>query len=160
MRRAISRRNDDANGVAEREFASIVYGRNTPYGWEIEYADVDKIQRQNMLDFYHRYYSPANLKLEIYGDFNTAEMKTKLEQILGAWKFTQPPVPPFPKVQAVPAPGVYVAAKTDVTQTFFNVAHLGGELHDKHYPALAVPAHILRARFSTPPSPPLPTTHT
>ncbi len=149
MRSAISRRNDEANGVAEREFASIVYGRNTPYGWEIEYADVDNIQRQDMLDFYHRYYFPANVMLEIYGDFNTAEMKTKLEQVLGSWKYTQPPVPRFPKVQAGPAPGVYVAAKTDVTQTFFNVGHLSGELRDKDYPALEVAAQILGGGFSS-----------
>jgi len=149
MRSAISRRNDDANGVSDREFAGIVYGRNTPYGWDIEYADVDNIQRQDMLDFYHRYYFPANVMLEIYGDFNTAEMKTKLEQILGSWKYTQPPVPPFPKVQAIPAPGVYVAAKTDVTQTFFNVGHLGGELRDKDYPALEVAAQILGGGFSS-----------
>jgi zinc protease len=149
MRSAISRRNDDANGIAEREFASILYGRNTPYGWEIEYSDVDNIQRQDMLDFYHRYYFPANVMLEVYGDFNSAEMKTKLEQILGSWKYAQPPVPPFPKVQAVAAPGVYVAAKTDVTQTFFNVGHLGGELRDKDYPALEVAAQILGGGFSS-----------
>jgi zinc protease len=149
MRSSISRRNDDANGVSDREFASIIYGRNTPYGWEVEYADVDNIQRQDMLDFYHRYYFPANIMLEIYGDFNTAEMKARLEQVLGAWKYTQPPVPPFPKVQAVPAPGVFVAAKTDVTQTFFNVGHLGGELRDKDYPALEVAAQILGGGFSS-----------
>jgi zinc protease len=149
MRSAISRRNDDANGVSDREFASIVYGRNTPYGWDIEYADVDNIQRQDMLDFYHRYYFPANVRLEIYGDFDTTEMKAKLEQILGSWKYTQQPVPPFPKVEAVRAPGVFVAAKTDVTQTFFNVGHLGGELRDKDYPALEVAAQILGGGFSS-----------
>src|SRR5207253_6153909 len=65
------------------------------------------------------------------------------------WKYTQPPVPSFPKVQAVAAPGVYVAAKTDVTQTFFNVGHLGGELRDKDYPALEVAAQILGGGFSS-----------
>jgi zinc protease len=149
MRSAISRRNDDANAIAEREFSSIIYGRNTPYGWEIEYSDVENIQRQDMLDFYHRYYFPANIMLEIYGDFNASEMKTKLEQTLGSWKYTQPPVPPFPKVQATAAPGVYVAAKTDVTQTFFNVGHLGGELRDPDYPALEVAAQILGGGFSS-----------
>src|ERR1700694_5870129 len=33
----ISRRNDDAEGVAEREFTNIIYGRNNPYGWQVEY---------------------------------------------------------------------------------------------------------------------------
>jgi zinc protease len=34
-RSGISRRNDDPDGIADREFADIVYGRNTPYGWSI-----------------------------------------------------------------------------------------------------------------------------
>jgi zinc protease len=149
LRSEISRRNDDAGGIAEREFANIIYGRNTPYGWQIEYADVDAIHRQDLVDFYHRYYFPANMILEVYGDFSTSEMKTKLEQLLGSWKYTQAPVPAFPKVQANPAPGVFLASKSDVTQTFFNVGELGGEYRDKDYPALEVAAQILGGGFSS-----------
>src|SRR5262249_13544502 len=36
-RSGISRRNDDAGGIASREFASTIYGRETPWGWTIEY---------------------------------------------------------------------------------------------------------------------------
>ena len=70
IRSDISRRNDDAGGIADREFSDILYGRNTPYGWHIEYADIDNIQREDLLDFYKRYYFPANIMLEIYGDFS------------------------------------------------------------------------------------------
>jgi zinc protease len=149
LRSEISRRNDDPGGIAEREFSDILYGRNTPYGWRIEYAHVDNIQRQDLVDFYHRYYFPSNIMLEIYGDFSAADMKTKLEQLLGSWKYTQPPVPPFPKVQQPATPGVFLATKTDVTQTFFNVGHLGGELRDKDYPALEVASQILGGGFSS-----------
>ena len=149
LRSEISRRNDDPGGIAEREFSSILYGRNTPYGWTIEYAHVDNIQRQDLVDFYHRFYFPSNIMLEIYGDFSATDMKTKLEQLLGSWKYAQPPVPPFPKVQQPPTPGVFLATKTDVTQTFFNVGHLGGELRDKDYPALEVASQILGGGFSS-----------
>jgi zinc protease len=145
----ISRRNDDADGIAEREFANIIYGRNTPYGWQIEYADVNRIQRQDLVDFYRRYYFPSNIMLEIYGDFSTAQMKSQLEDLLGGWKYTQPPVPAFPKVHEAPAPGMFLATKNDVTQTFFKVGHLGGELREKDYPALEVAAEILGGGFSS-----------
>ncbi len=145
----ISRRNDDAEGVAEREFTNVIYGRNTPYGWQVEYADVNNIQRQDLVDFYKRYYFPANVMLEIYGDFSTAQMKTELEQLFGGWTYSQPAVPAFPKVREMPAPGMYLAAKNDVTQTFFHVGHLGGELRDKDYPALEVAAEILGGGFSS-----------
>ena len=149
LRSEISRRNDDAGGIAEREFSDIIYGRNTPYGWRIEYADVDAIHRQDLVDFYHRYYFPANIILEVYGDFSANDMKAKLEQLLGDWKYTQPQVPAFPKVEAKPAPGVFLATKTDVTQTFFNIGELGGEYRDKDYPALEVAAQILGGGFSS-----------
>ena len=148
-RSEISRRNDDPGGIAEREFSDIVYGRNSPYGWQIEYADVDNIHRQDLVNFYQRYYFPSNIMLEIYGDFSTADMKTKLEQLLGSWKYSQAPVPAFPKVEQPATPGVFLATKTDVTQTFFNVGHLGGELRDKDYPALEVASEILGGGFAS-----------
>jgi len=146
-RSGISRRNDDPDGIADREFSDIVYGRNTPYGWSIEYADIDNIQRQDLIDFYHRYYFPANITMEVIGDFSTADMKSKLEQLLGSWKYTQPTVPAFPKVEDKAAPGLYLATKDDTTQTFFHVGELGGELRDKDYPALEVAADILGGGF-------------
>jgi zinc protease len=149
LRSEISRRNDDAGGIAGREFSDILYGRNTPYGWRIEYADVDNIQRQDLLNFYHRYYFPSNMMLAIYGDFSAVEMKARLEQLLGSWKYTQPAVPAFPKVQQSAMPGVFLATKSDVTQTFFDVGHLGGELRDKDYPALEVASEILGGGFSS-----------
>ncbi len=145
----ISRRNDDAGGVAEREFDNIIYGRNTPYGWQTEYAHIDNIQREDLVKFYRRYYFPANMMLEIYGDFSAAQMKNKLEQMFGGWTYTQPPVEAFPKVREAAAPGVFLAAKDDVTQTFFHVGHLGGQLRDKDYPALEVAAEILGGGFSS-----------
>jgi zinc protease len=148
-RSGISRRNDDPDGIADREFSDIVYGRNNPYGWSIEYADIDNIQRQDLIDFYHRYYFPANITMEVIGDFSIADMKGKLEQVLGSWKYTQPAVPAFPKVEDKPAPGVFLATKDDTTQTFFHVGELGGELRDKDYPALEVASEILGGGFSS-----------
>ncbi len=76
-------------------------------------------------------------------------MKAKLEQILGSWKYTQPAVPAFPKVEEKAEPGVFLASKDDTTQTFFHVGELGGELRDKDYPALEVASEILGGGFSS-----------
>ena len=149
MRSAISRRNDDPSGIGAREFANLVYGRNTPFGWDVNYEHIDRIHRQDLVDFYHRYYFPSNIILGIYGDFSTAEMKARLENLFGGWTYTQPSVPKFPSVVGTPVPGVFMAEKGDVTQTFFEIGHLGGTLNDKDYPALAVAADILGGGFSS-----------
>ncbi len=146
-RSGIARRNDDADGIPDRELMRIMYGRDTPYGWQMEYTDLDHIHRDDLVAFYHRYYFPKNLMLEVYGDFNTAAMKDKLEKMFGGWKVDQPPVPAFPPVTAKPAPGIYLADKPDVTQTFFAIGELGGMLRDPDYAALTVAADILGGGF-------------
>jgi zinc protease len=149
LRSAISRRNDDAGGISQREFTNIVYGRNTPYGWQIEYSTVNRITRDDLIAFYKRYYFPANILLAIWGDFDTAQMKARLEKVFGGWNYQQPKVPPFPKVENRHVPGVYLARKDDVTQTFFALGHLGGELRDKDFAALEVMADILGGGFKS-----------
>ena len=147
IRAGIARRNDDANGVAQREFASIVYGRNTPYGWQIEYSTIDRISREDLAAFYQRYFFPANVMLAVWGDFRSADMKAKLETVFAGWRVTQPAVPAFPEVRQSSAPGICLATKTDVAQTFFAVGQLGGVLRDKDFPALDVMADILGGGF-------------
>ena len=84
MKSEISRRNDDAAGISQREFANIVYGPKTPYGWMYEYATVDNIKREDIEKFYHRYFFPANTIIAIQGDFDAPEMKTKLQTMFGS----------------------------------------------------------------------------
>jgi zinc protease len=148
-RSAIARRNDDANGIPDREMARIVYGPSTPYGWQVEYEDLLHIHREDLVQFYRRYYFPKNIMLAVYGDFKIPEMKEKLEKLFAGWTVEQPPVPKFPEVTAKPAPGIYFAEKSDVTQTFFAMGELGGTLRDKDYAALQVAANILGQGFTS-----------
>ena len=148
-RSGISRRNDNAESIAEREFADILYGKDTPYGWSEEYATIGRVTRADLQGFYQRYFFPANVILGIRGDFNTAEMKAAIEKLFADWTVTQPPVPPFPKVGPAPGGGTYLAVKGDVTQTFFAMGHRGGQLNDRDYPALAIMADILGGGFQS-----------
>ena len=148
-RSAIARRNDDASDIPSRELTRILYGQDTPYGWQPEYADLARIHRDDLIAFYQRYYFPKNIMLAVYGDFTAAEMKDKLEKLFADWKVEQPAVPPFPALTPKPAPGIYFASKEDVTQTFFSIGELGGTLRDPDYPALQVAANILGEGFSS-----------
>ncbi|MEO8663523.1 MAG: pitrilysin family protein, partial [Bryobacteraceae bacterium] len=148
-RGGISRRNDDAGEIESDKFNELIYGRDNPYGWRMEYEHVDRIQREDLLQFHKRYFFPANIMLAVQGDFNAAELKAKIEKLFADWTVKQPAVPAFPAVTAKPAPGVFVGPKPDVTQTFFRLGHLGGLLSDKDYPALEVMGDILAGSFSS-----------
>jgi len=150
LRSGIARRNDDAHGISEREFDSLVYGPKTSYGWQEEYATLDNIKRDDVIKFYQRYYFPANIILAVQGDFSAPELKAKLEKLFASWNASQPAVPAFPPVDPkLSAPGIHVATKTDVTQTSLVLGHLGGELKDKDYPALEVMSDILGGGFQS-----------
>jgi len=112
--------------VAEREFAGVVYGKDSPYGWDMQYATVNRITRADLQDFYKRYFFPANIVLGVWGDFDTAGMKAKIEKLFSDFAVEQPPVPEFPKAGGQAAPGTYLAVKKDVKQTFFSIGQLGG----------------------------------
>ncbi|MBI3210945.1 MAG: insulinase family protein [Candidatus Solibacter usitatus] len=142
-RGGIARRNDQPAGIASREFNRLLYGRNTPWGREMEYETVEKVTREDLLEFHKRYFFPANIVLAVNGDFETAAMRAQLEKLFAGWNAKQGPVPPFPAVTNVPKPGLYFAEKKDVNQTNFRIGHLGGLLNDTNYPAIEVMNDIL-----------------
>jgi len=149
IRGDIARRNDEASEIASREFTNIVYGKNSPYGWDMNYENIDRIQRDDLIAFYKRYFFPANIILAIQGDFSANEMRARIEKLLGDWNYKQSPVPPFPPVNAPDSKGIYLAVKKDVAQTFFQMGHLGGVLKDPDFPALSVMSEILGGSFGS-----------
>ena len=81
-----------------------MYGKDTPYGWQIEYATVNRIARGDLEAFYHRYFFPANVMLAVRGDFDAAQMKAQLEKLFADWTVQQPACPLFRRWQASPRP--------------------------------------------------------
>src|SRR5579863_5581886 len=81
----ISRRNDQAGGIAARESAKLAYGADNPYTREPEYATVAAITRQDLLDWHGKYVHPNNIVFGISGDFDAAAMEAKLRAAFDSW---------------------------------------------------------------------------
>jgi zinc protease len=143
MTSALARRNDDAAKVAQRELTGVLFGRDTPFGWQEQYDSINRIDGTDLRNFYKRYYFPKNVMLAVWGDFDMAAMKAGIAALFAGWTVEQPPVAEFPKVTDTAAPGIYLAEKKDVQNAFFALGHVGGELKDKDYPALQILADIL-----------------
>ncbi len=148
-RSGIARRNDDAGDIAQREFTNLVYGKDNPYGWQMEYEHIDRIEQADLRAFYERYFFPENITLAVYGDFSTDEMKARLEKVFAEWTVKQPPAPPFPPVESKPAGGTWLVEKDDVNQSNVRFGHLGGLLKNEDYPALEVMSTILGGGFQS-----------
>jgi zinc protease len=81
-RSGISRRNDDPGDVASREFGKLIYGADSVYARQTEYATLDAITRDDLVAFHKRFYGPNNMMVAVSGDFNTADMVAKITRPL------------------------------------------------------------------------------
>ncbi len=122
----ISRRNDQAQSIVNREFDKLLYGADSPYARHTEYATIDAIERQDLIDFHGKYFLPNNTILGVWGDFDTDEMVAKLENAFAAWQAQQDFVRPTqPSPDTGSEYGVYYAPKPDVTQSAILMGHPG-----------------------------------
>jgi zinc protease len=144
MRGDIARRNDDPKDIAGREFNKLIYGAQSPYARMVEYATLDAITRQDVVDFYQQYVHPNRIILGIVGDFDTQTLLTRLQQVLGRWQSNpQAPLPPLPTVSPAHTGGVFVVNQPQMTQTDVRIGHLGGTFKSPDYPALSVLNEVL-----------------
>lgn len=139
----ISRRNDDPFEVNNREFRKLIYGSESPYARNTEYATIDDITRDDLVKFHRDYVQPQNLQLAVWGDFKTAEMTDLLKKSLGDWPRGEQATPPPPEVTYDFKSSLNYAEKTDVNQSNIFIGHIGGKMGDPDYPATIVMNSVL-----------------
>ncbi len=144
----ISRRNDDPFSIAFRERAKLVYGPDSPYARVTEYASVSRVNRDDLVNWHHRYVHPNNIILGISGDFESALVEAKLHQAFDSW----PQGPAASKLQLSfhgPKPGIYFAEKSDVTASMVMMVDLGITRDNPDYYAIEVFNQFFGGSFSS-----------
>lgn len=143
QRSGIARRNDEPRSVAIREFQKIIYGANSPYAAQVEYATINAISRDDLVAFHKKYMSPDKIQIGIWGDFDEAKLVAKIKELFGDWPKGTTPVPPLPEVAYKFVNSVNYVEKNDVTQTNILMGHIGGKVTDPDYAARIVMNNIL-----------------
>ncbi len=144
----ISRRNDEASGIAARESTRLAYGADNPYAREPEYSTIAAITRQDLLDWHNTYVHPNQIILGISGDFDAAAMEAKLRAAFEAW----PKGADLPKeeIQYHPAkPGYYLIPKEDVNQSNIHMVALGTTRSNPDFYAISVFNEAFGGGFSS-----------
>ena len=147
---AISRRNDNARQIASREFDKVLYGEDSPYARTPEYYTIDRIKRQDLIDFHDEYFHPNNVILSVWGDFDTEAMEQKIREQFGDWTapdgFT-PPTPPEP--DASRDYSVNFIQKSDVNQSTIYIGHPGEITRQSdNYASVTIMNEVLSGGFS------------
>jgi zinc protease len=141
---------DDPQQVLGLYYYGYLYGTH-PYGRPAggDEITLTQIQRDSITKFYEANYAPGNTLLAVAGEFNTAEMRRKLEDVFGAW----PAHTVKPVAVAADAPvktrRLLLVDKVDATQTYFAFGNLGIARNDPDRIAIRVVNTIFGGRFTS-----------
>jgi zinc protease len=140
---SIARRNDNPDSITSREFRKLVYGADSPYARITEYATLAAISQEDIQSFYQASIRPEETILGIVGDFDSAEMKALIAEYFGPWQpegtGLDTALPPVQQAQA----GVFMVSQPQLTQSYIQLGHLGGQLDYPDHAALAVMNDVL-----------------
>ncbi|MEN6317216.1 MAG: pitrilysin family protein [Syntrophaceae bacterium] len=91
---------DDPQKLAFREFKKLLYVNN-PAGRFSSITSVSNIQRDDLIQFYKKFFNPQNIMISITGDISREQAISKIQQYLGDWNETKKKfdIPPFPVKQ-------------------------------------------------------------
>ena len=148
-RAGIARRNDNPMQLASSEFSKIIYGKESPYARQTEYATIDAVTRADLIEFHKKYIHPSNLQIAVWGDFKKNDIIKDLKKYFGDWKATGETAPPPPEVDYDWSSGVHYAPKTDVNQSNIYIGHIGGLVTDEDYPTRIVMNNIFGGGFGS-----------
>lgn len=143
QRTIISRRNDNVAAITNREFNKLIYGSQSPFSRQSEYATIDAISRDDIVKYYKTYFHPNRMLLAVWGDFNANQMVKKIEVLLSDWPADSGKKPELPIVDYQFANTVSYIQKTDVNQSNIMLGHIGGLMDSPDFPALTIMNRIL-----------------
>ncbi|MGH9866656.1 MAG: M16 family metallopeptidase [Candidatus Polarisedimenticolia bacterium] len=125
VRAGIARRNDNPQTIIFREGAKLLYGADSPYAGQPEYATLDSITREDLVAWHKTYVQPNRILMGVSGDFNAKEMAGTLRTLFKDWPKGPAAKDPEPGFQAATKPGLYYVPKEDMTQSNILLGHMG-----------------------------------
>jgi zinc protease len=125
-------------------FNEIIFKGTPQHRPAIGYAEtVGRLTRDDVVDFYRRYYVPNNIVFAIVGDIDKEDVKKKIQEVFGTWpKYAgyEAPRPAVP-VRQGEAIEKYVAAQKEQVNIF--IGHVGVNRNNPDYYTLLVMDTIL-----------------
>ena len=143
-------RKDNPNAIANVVYNSLLYGKDHPYGKSLggDESSIKAITRDEVAEFYSKYYRPNNSTLIVVGDANSKELLPKLERAFSGWKAGDAPAVSIPKDAAFDAPGIYIVDKPGAAQSVISIGQVGVARNNPDYFPLTVMNSILGGQFS------------
>lgn len=144
----ISRRNDETIPIGIREFQKLIYGGESVYARNTEYATIDEITREDLVKFHRNSFVGSNMMIGVIGDFELDEMKNLLSEAFQTIPAGEEIELNFPDVNYEYVNTINFVDKRDVNQSFVMMGHIGGLRENPDYAKIQVMNRILSDGFS------------
>lgn len=149
---SMSRRNENALEVLEREWQGLMYGEEHFSTRPLTPQSLGAIDRRDLVTFHENFWRPDRMILAVSGDFDRATLLAALEHRFASWRSNAEPTPkvswPPPAPMGRAASGLYHYEK-DIPQAKVMVGHRLAELLDWRSPerfVIEVLAELLAGR--------------
>jgi zinc protease len=144
-------RRDDANAIASVVYASLLYGREHPYGHPSigDENSIKAITNDDVKRFYETYYRPNNAAIIVTGDVTMSEIVPQLEKAFSSWKPGEVPAVNIPQPQARDRAGIYLVDKPGAAQSVLIIGQVGQPRTTPDFFPLLVLNTLLGGQFTS-----------
>ncbi|MBC8090085.1 MAG: insulinase family protein, partial [Phycisphaerae bacterium] len=129
---------DRGPAIADRAFASIVFGDDNAYGQSTSGSreTIENVVRDDVQNFWKTWYVPNNATLVVVGDLTLAEAEKHANALFGSWAQTS--LPTLAAVKSAPPAAeskIYIVDKPQAPQTSFRLGGVGvARATEDYYP--------------------------
>jgi zinc protease len=141
---------DEGSFLSERAFKKNVY-KNSPYRLNIEgnINTIEKIERENIFDFFTKYYTPENLIISIVGDIGRDEALSLIKSRFKDLKKSSEVILPVYKETIGTGIKVIAVEKKGAVQSDIMVGHLAVDRKNPDYIPMVVMNTLLGGFFTS-----------
>jgi zinc protease len=103
--------------LGEEHLRQVLYGGDARAIGNPTLESLDKIRRQDLIEFYKAYFRPANSLLGVAGDTSPDGITARLEKYIGAWESGSAQRPELPLKAPLPEKKIYLVDRPNSVQT-------------------------------------------
>ncbi len=126
------------NAISNVVYNKVLYGDH-PYGRDNTEATIKAIAREDVIKYYEGTYRPNNAVLIVTGDFNKADLKTKLEKAFESWKPGAVANGTLPTTAKLEKTEIFLVDRPNSAQSVVSIGHVGlDRMHPDYFPVLVM----------------------
>ena len=142
---------DRAPAIADRAFASAVFGEQHPYGRPLAgtEASLAAITRDDVQRFYTTNYRPNNATLLVVGDVRPDDVERRARELFGTWERGTVPAPATGTSAGAKSTTVVIVDKPGAAQSSFRLGGVGAPRSTSDYFPLQVMNTMLGGAYTS-----------